>query len=86
MSAEEKAEKGATIPAGMINLGIIFYLFQINLFYIFLGNTCYMNATLECFRHMKELRESLVKVPINRGSVPHMMSSVLRETLNALDR
>lgn len=41
LNEEEKAVKGAVNPAGLQNL----------------GNTCYMNSTIECIRHMPELRE-----------------------------
>ena len=46
MSAEEKALNVEKIPAGLRNL----------------GNTCYMNATLQCLRHMPELQMGLRSV------------------------
>jgi ubiquitin carboxyl-terminal hydrolase 14 len=46
MSGEQKAEKGATLSAGLQNL----------------GNTCYLNSTVQCLRHMPELREALTAV------------------------
>ena len=43
MKDEELAQSGHTLPAGLMNL----------------GNTCYMNSTLQCFRKVPELRASL---------------------------
>jgi ubiquitin carboxyl-terminal hydrolase 14 len=74
MTSEEKAEKGAVIPAGMMNL----------------GNTCYMNSTLQCLRHMKELREAVTAVSPASGSdmraIGTAMCASLRDTLSELDR
>lgn len=68
MTEEQKAEKGTVNPAGLQNL----------------GNTCYMNATIECLRHMPELREAFNRIyptgPAQNFTV------ALRETFNAVDR
>ena len=64
MSVNELAEKGAITPAGMINL----------------GNTCYMNSTLQCLRYMPELRAALL--PTQRVGLP----SLLKTTCDTLDR
>lgn len=68
MTEEEKAEKGVVIPAGMHNL----------------GNTCYMNSTLQCLRHMPELRAAMVGVRPS-GDVGTTMTTGLRDTFDALD-
>ena len=50
MTSDQLAEKGVTFPAGMVNL----------------GNTCYMNSCVECFRHMPEFRD-ICKILPNRN-------------------
>jgi ubiquitin carboxyl-terminal hydrolase 14 len=67
MTAEEKAEKGVVLSAGLKNM----------------GNTCYMNSTVQCFRHMKEVREALV--PVRPASVGTSFASFLRDTFVSLD-
>lgn len=64
MTVEEQALKGAIVPAGLVNL----------------GNTCYMNATLECFRFMPELREALA------SSHSMNLATLLRSTFTELDK
>lgn len=64
MTLEEQALKGAIIPAGLVNL----------------GNTCYMNATVECFRYMPEVREALA------SSHSMNLATLLKSTFNELDR
>jgi ubiquitin carboxyl-terminal hydrolase 14 len=70
MTAEELVKKGATIPVGLHNL----------------GNTCYMNSTIQCMRHMPELRTSLTLAPLT-GPSPRgpSLSSLLLRTFNSLD-
>jgi ubiquitin carboxyl-terminal hydrolase 14 len=64
MTVEEQAMKGAIIPAGLVNL----------------GNTCYMNATVECFRYMPEVREALT------ASHSMNLATLLKSTFTELDR
>mmetsp|Transcript_5689 Transcript_5689/g.8505 ORF Transcript_5689/g.8505 Transcript_5689/m.8505 type:complete len:520 (+) Transcript_5689:43-1602(+) len=66
MSVDELARHGVLTPAGMVNL----------------GNTCYMNSTLECFRYMPELRQALTNVPPEIGN----LATNFVQTCNDLDR
>jgi ubiquitin carboxyl-terminal hydrolase 14 len=56
--------------------------------FINLGNTCYMNATLQCLRAIPELQESLNKSKITSGSDQYNqnMALSLRELYNQLNQ
>lgn len=48
-----------------------------------MGNTCYMNATVQCFRHMPELRDALI--PVRPSSIGTAFAGALRDTFKTLD-
>jgi len=63
MTDQEKQKVAAVLPPGLENL----------------GNTCYMNATLQCLKAIPELRASLEASPLNpraNESSEHMTSSL----------
>lgn len=72
MSAEEKALKVEKIPAGLGNL----------------GNTCYMNATVQCLRKMPELQSALASLPtpytFNNLEVAQLMQSIDNHDMSVL--
>jgi len=74
LSAAEQAAAGETLPAGFVNL----------------GNTCYMNSTLQCLRAVPELRTSLRGVMSNSGGQPsanpsNAFARTLAQTFEVLD-
>lgn len=64
MTSEQRAVTGVELPAGLINL----------------GNTCYLNATVQCLRAMKDLKDVLQ--PIERGGT---LANALKLTFQKLD-
>lgn len=61
MTAEEQAKAGTILPAGLINL----------------GNTCYMNSTLQCLRYIEGFRKLVSNVPTS--SLAHELSQLYNE-------
>ena len=65
MTDTQRAEKGVALSAGLKNM----------------GNTCYMNATVQCFRHMPELRTAIT--PVRATTPGTAFTSVLRDTFRS---
>lgn len=71
MSVSEIAEKGAAVPAGLVNL----------------GNTCYMNSVVECMRYIPEFRKSIKDVDTSRANPAQVsFTRALSQTYDSLDK
>ncbi|XP_050234120.1 ubiquitin carboxyl-terminal hydrolase 7 [Mercurialis annua] len=55
-----------------------------------LGNTCYMNSTVQCLHSVPELKSALVKYPSDKRNdvdqTSHMLTAATRELFNELDK
>ncbi|CAK7356823.1 unnamed protein product [Dovyalis caffra] len=55
-----------------------------------LGNTCYMNSTVQCLHSVPELKSALVNYPSQKSSdldqTSHMLTAATRELFNELDK
>ena len=69
MGEAEAAATGLVLPAGFANL----------------GNTCYMNSTLQCLRAVPELRRGLDALRASRGGAGADVPTALAETYATLD-
>lgn len=69
MTAEQQAEAGVTLPAGLANL----------------GNTCYLNATVQVLRQMRDLRGRLKSLRSHVESVDSGLVNRIGDTLDRLD-
>ena len=69
MNDTEKAAVGVALSAGLVNL----------------GNTCYMNSTVQCLRHMPELRHA-IEVATPTSNPQARFAKALVETCKALDK
>ncbi|CAM9153944.1 unnamed protein product [Chrysoparadoxa australica] len=76
MKEEDLVKTGTVLPAGFVNL----------------GNTCYMNSTLQCLRKVPELRQGLKTFDSSRATATAsnpaapMLTAALGTTLDSLDK
>ena len=58
-----------TLPAGLTNM----------------GNTCYMNATIQCIRNMTSIREVIQPIQTINTNSSILLTNAFKNTLNQLD-
>jgi len=66
---DEAAKTGMTMPAGFVNL----------------GNTCYMNSTLQCLRACPSLRSGLKKFTPTQQNIDNIFTGTLASTMEQVD-
>jgi len=69
MAQADQAKSGSILPAGLRNL----------------GNTCYLNSTLQCLRYVPELRQALNRYTGTGANQQPFLTNALKDTLNLLD-
>ena len=74
---ESELQTAMKMPAGLTNL----------------GNTCYMNATVQCLKSVPEFKEALVKYESGGGNsyddasgLNHAMTSAMRDLYRSMDQ
>lgn len=67
---DDEFQSAMKLPAGLTNL----------------GNTCYLNATLQCFKTVPELKKALMDFEGGLGSDDRALASALRDLYKTMDK
>ena len=67
---ESQLQSALKLPAGLTNL----------------GNTCYLNATVQCFKTVPELKSALLDFDGGLGSDDRALASALRDLYRTMDK
>ncbi len=67
---ESQLQSAMKLPAGLTNL----------------GNTCYLNATVQCFKTVPELKDALNELEGGHGADDRALASALRDLYRTMDR